>query len=343
MTPSDAPTWASEESTVPVLHPVPTAARAVLAIPGFNPAFFNVPFILQLITNGLANGAIYALMALSVVIVYRTTGHLNFAQGEMATVGAFLVFALAVEHEVPYGLAVPGVIIVSMAAGALIERGLVRPVERRSDLAVVIVTLGLFLVLNAVTAAVWGTGAVTATRLFPGASGDQFVILDGSPRFFVRYSTIGIWVTLALVVTALWWLLQRTRLGLSYRAVGSNRESSLLVGIPVGRMLMLGWALSAGIGSLAAVLVANKGGSMDFNLMATVLLYGFTAAALGGFDSITGAVVGGMIVGLAEALIPQLFSFVGTELSLVMALVVITVVLLVRPQGLFGARRMERV
>ena len=130
---------------------------------------------------------------------------------------------------------------------------------------------------------------------------------------------------------------------LTDRAVAANRESSLLAGIPVGRMLMFGWGLAAAIGSLAAVLVAQKGGSMDFNLMAPVLLYGFTAAALGGFDSVTGAVVGGAVVGLAEALIPQLFSFVGSELSLVMALVVITVVLLVRPQGLFGSRRVERV
>jgi branched-chain amino acid transport system permease protein len=91
------------------------------------------------------------------------------------------------------------------------------------------------------------------------------------------------------------------------------------------------------------VLAAQKSGTLDFNLMATVLLYGFAAAALGGFDSVTGAVVGGVIVGLAEALIPQFFSFIGSELSLVMALFIILVVLLVRPQGLFGTKRVERV
>jgi branched-chain amino acid transport system permease protein len=315
----------------------------VLAFPGVNDGFFNSSFVLQLVANGLANGAIYALMALTVVIIYRTTGHLNFAQGEMATMGAFLVFAASVERGVPYWLAIPGVMVISMLFGAIIERGLVRPIERRSGLGVVILTLGLFLILNAFTAAIWGTESVATTKPFPGAPGDQFVILDGPPRFFIRYSTIGIWITLGLVVLALWALLQRTKLGLAYRAVASNRESSLLVGIPVGRMLMLGWGLSAAIGSLAAVLTAQKSGTLDFNLMATVLLYGFAAAALGGFDSVKGAVVGGAIVGLAEALIPQFFSFIGTELSLVMALFIILIVLLVRPQGLFGTKRVERV
>jgi branched-chain amino acid transport system permease protein len=315
----------------------------VLAFPGVNDGFFNSSFVLQLLANGLANGAIYALMALTVVIIYRTTGHLNFAQGEMATMGCFLVFAASVERGAPYWLAIPGVMVLSMIFGAIIERGLVRPIERRSGLGVVILTLGLFLILNAFTAAIWGTESVETVKPFPGRPGDQFVILDGPPRFFIRYSTIGIWITLGLVVLALWALLQRTKLGLAYRAVASNRESSLLVGIPVGRMLMLGWGLSAAIGSLAAVLTAQKSGTLDFNLMATVLLYGFAAAALGGFDSVKGAVVGGVIVGLAEALIPQFFSFIGTELSLVMALFVILIVLLVRPQGLFGTKRVERV
>jgi branched-chain amino acid transport system permease protein len=317
--------------------------RAVLAFPGLNDSFFDVAFVLQLVKNGLANGAIYALMALTVVIIYRTTGHLNFAQGEMATMGAFLVFALAVEHGLPYVVAIPMVMVLSMAAGAAIERGLVRPIERRGGLGVVIVTLGLFLVFNAFTPAIWGTQPVDPLRPFPSGPRDQFVLLDGPPRFFVRYSTIGVWITLGVVVALLWILLHRTKIGLAYRAVASNRQTSLLVGIPVGRMLMLGWALSAGIGSLAAVLVSQSSSSLDFNLMGTVLLYGFAAAALGGFDSVLGAVVGGVIVGLAEALVPQLFSFIGSELSLVMALAIIFVVLLVRPHGLFGTPRVERV
>jgi branched-chain amino acid transport system permease protein len=315
----------------------------VPAAAGINDAFLNSAYVLQLISNGLANGAIYGLMAVTLVIVYRTTGHLNFAQGEMATMGCFLVFSLAVQNGVPYWIAIPGVMLLSMAAGAVLQRTLVHPIERRGGLGVVLVTLGLFLVINALDGAIWGLDPVDAVRPFPGAPGDQLVILAGPPQFAIRYATLGIWITLAVVVVALWWLLQRTKLGLSYRAVAANPESSLLVGIPKERMLMFGWGLAAAIGSLAAVLYSQKAGTLDFNLMATVLLYGLAAAALGGFDSIPGAVVGGVIVGLAEALVPSFFTFIGSELSLLMALVIIVGVLLVRPQGLFGTKRVERV
>jgi len=313
------------------------------ALAGINESFFNWAFVLQLTANGLANGAVYALMAVTVVIVYRTTGHLNFAQGEMATMGCFLVFTLSIENGVPYWVSVPGVMVLSMLVGAILQRTLVRPVERRGGLGVVLVTLGLFLIFNALDGAIWGADPVANPTPFPGAAGDQFVILAGPPQFAIRYATLGIWVTLGVVVVLLWWLLQRTRVGLSYRAVAANPESAVLVGIPKERMLMFGWGLAAAIGSLAAVLFAQKAGTLDFNLMATVLLYGLAAAALGGFDSIPGAVVAGIIVGLVESLVPSLFTFIGSELSLVMALVIIIAVLLVRPQGLFGTARVERV
>jgi branched-chain amino acid transport system permease protein len=276
-------------------------------------------------------------------MIYRTTGHLNFAQGEMGTMGCFLVFTLAVSHGVSYWLAVPGVVLISMVVGAALQRVLVHPVERRGGMSVVLVTLGLFLVFNASTGIIWGTDTHETVKPLPSETHDQFVILTGPPQFAIRYDAIGIWVVLGLVVAALWALLQRTRLGLRYRAVASNVESATLAGIPVERMRMLGWAIAAGIGTLAAVLYADKSGALDFTLMSGVLLYGLASAALGGFDSVAGAVVGGIVVGLAEALIPALFTFIGSELSLVMALVVIVVVLLVRPHGLFGVRRVERV
>jgi branched-chain amino acid transport system permease protein len=145
------------------------------------------------------------------------------------------------------------------------------------------------------------------------------------------------------VVALLWALMQRTSLGLSYRAVASNTESAVLAGIPVERMRMFGWALAAAIGSVAAVLSAQKSGALEFTLMSAALLYGLASAALGGFDSLIGAVVGALIIGLAEALLPALFTFIGSELSLVMALVVIVVALVVRPHGLFGTKKVERV
>jgi branched-chain amino acid transport system permease protein len=316
---------------------------ASLAVPGINSAFFHWPFFLQLLSNGLANGAVYALMALSVVIVYRTTGHLNFAQGEMGTMGCLLVFTLSVRVGMPYWISIPATIALSMLVGALLQRGLVRPVERRGGMGVILVTLGLFLIFNSVDAAVWGADPLPPVTPFPAGVNDQFVLMTGPPQFAIRYATIGVWVVLALVVVLLWYLLQRTKLGLGYRAVAANAESAVLVAIPKERMLMFGWGLAAALGTLAAVLFAQASGALDFNLMATVLLYGLASAALGGFDSIPGAVVGGMIVGLSEAFIPSLFSFIGSDLSLIMALVVIFVVLLVRPQGLFGKTKVVRV
>lgn len=308
-----------------------------------NSSFFTLEFFLQLTVNGLANGAIYAAMALTVVIIYKTTGHLNFAQGEMATFAAFVIYVLSVERGLNIWLALPIVIVASLLAGAAVERFLIRPVESRSGLAVVIVTLGLFLLLNALTAVVWGTQPRTSLTPFPGGLGDRIKVLDGPPQFSIAYGVIGTWVTLAVVVAAVSYLMNRTKLGLGYRAVASNRESAELVGVPVSRMLMLGWALSTGIGTIGGVLVSQSAGVLDFNLMGSVLIYGFAAAALGGFDSIRGAVVGGLIVGLAEALLPNMFTFIGAELSLAMALVIILVVLVLRPQGLFGSKRVVRV
>lgn len=308
-----------------------------------NSSFFHIEFFLQLVTNGLSNGAIYAAMALTVVIIYKTTGHLNFAQGELATFSAFVVYVITVEKHVNIWIAIPIVVALSMLLGAALERFLVRPVETRSGLAVVIVTLGLFLLLNALTAVIWGTLPKSALTPFPGGLDDQITVLKGPPQFSIGYDAIGTWVVLAGVVLAVSLLLNKTKLGLGYRAVAANRESAELVGVPVSRMLMLGWALSTGIGALGGVLVSQSSSTLDFNLMGSVLIYGFAAAALGGFDSIRGAVVGGLIVGLAEALLPNLFTFVGSELSLAMALVIILAVLLVRPQGLFGTRRVLRV
>ena len=196
----------------------------------------------------------------------------------------------------------------------------------------VILTLGLFFVLNGLAAKIWGTQPRSPIpQPFPGALNDKIDILDG------------VWATVAVLVVLVNLLLRKTKLGLGYRAVAANAESSVLVGIPVQRMLMLGWALAAGIGTVAGAIVAEYRGVLDFNFMGTILLYGFAAAALGGFDSIAGAVVGGLLVGLIETFVPAFFTAIGNELSLVMVLAVIMIVLYFRPHGLFGSKRVERV
>ena len=318
---------------------------AILAVPGIEENFFTLTLFLQNLTNALANGAVYALMALTVVMIYKTTGHLNFAQGELAMFSTFVVYVLAIEQGLAVWLAILIVVIGSMFLGAAIERFLIQPLESRSVLAPVILTLGLFFILNGGAATIWGTQPKSPIPApFPGKLNDKIdIITDRVPNFFVTYKAIGVWATVAVLVIVLNLLLKRTKLGLAYRAVAANAESSVIVGIPVKRMLMLGWALAAGIGAIAGAIIAQYRNVLDFNFMAAVLLFGFAAACVGGFDSIKGAVVGGLLVGVVETFTPSLFTFVGSELSLVMVLLVILIVLYFRPQGLFGTKRVERV
>jgi branched-chain amino acid transport system permease protein len=318
---------------------------AVLAVPGIESNFFTLTLLLQNLTNALANGAVYALMALTVVMIYKTTGHLNFAQGEMAMFSTFIVYVLSIEQGWNVWLSIVIVVIGSMVVGATVERVLIQPLERRSVLAPVILTLGLFFILNGGAATIWGTQPKSPIPApFPGHLDDKVdIITNRAPHFFVTYKAIGVWVTVTVLVTLLNLLLKRTKLGLAYRAVAANSESSLIVGIPVKRMLMLGWALAAGIGAIAGAIIAQYRNVLDFNFMAAVLLFGFASACVGGFDSIKGAVVGGLLVGIVETFTPALFTFVGSELSLVMVLLVILIVLYFRPQGLFGSKRVERV
>jgi len=319
--------------------------HAVLAIPGIDSKFFSLTLFLQNLTNALANGAVYALMALTVVMIYKTTGHLNFAQGEMAMFSTFIVYVLTIEQHFNVWVAIVIVVIASMLFGSVVERVLIQPLESRSVLAPVILTLGLFFILNGGAATIWGTQPKTPIPApFPGHLNDKVdIITTRLPHFFITYKAIGVWITVIVLVTLLNVLLRRTKLGLAYRAVAANAESSLIVGIPVKRMLMLGWALAAGIGAIAGAIIAQYRNVLDFNFMGAVLLYGFAAACAGGFDSIKGAVVGGLLVGMVETFVPALFTFVGSEISLVMVLLVILIVLYFRPQGIFGSKRVERV
>ena len=158
----------------------------------------------------------------------------------------------------------------------------------------------------------------------------------------IRYASLGMWATILVTLVLLTQLLRRTRIGLAFRAVSSNLDSSRLVGIRIGRVVQLGWALSAAMGTLAGCLIAPNL-LLDPNFMSKVLIFSFAAATLGGLDSLGGAVVGGLIIGLVQTMSGGYFKVIGSEFALASALVVIIVILLVRPSGLFGSRRVERV
>lgn len=290
-------------------------------------------FLNQLV-NGISAGSIYAALALALVLIFRSTGILNFAQGEMAMFSAFISWQLR-ELGLSMWLAILGSMAISFVGGALIERTIIRPVGTDNLLAVVIITIGLFIFLNALAGWIYGTDGRNFESPFPNDSwsvGGVNITADD----------IGNLVVLGVVVILMFLLFQKTKFGLGMRAVASNIESASLVGIRPGVMLMAGWGLAASLGALAGSLTAADRTFIELNLMQGVLIFAFAAATLGGFDSPIGAVVGGLIVGVVQALSLQYIGFFD-GLEVAPAFLLILIVLLVKPTGLFGRRTVERV
>ncbi|GLZ09409.1 branched-chain amino acid ABC transporter permease [Actinomadura sp. NBRC 104412] len=287
----------------------------------------------QVTVDGLAAGSVYAALALALVLIFRATGVLNIAQGEMAMLSTFVAYTL-VTAGLPLLLAVAATFVISFAAGALLERVVIRPFEGGDPLRIVIVTLGLFLVINSTAGWIW----TYDTKRFPSVFPDERITVAGVQLTVESLGTAGL---LVLVVAALTLLFQRTQIGRAMRAAAENPASSRLVGIPVGRMLTLGWGIAAALGSLAGILIAPRL-FLDPNLMGGVLIYAFAAAALGGFDNPLGAVLGGWIVGLAEDWAGTYIDAIGQDLKILVPLAIIFVVLVLRPAGLLGTREVER-
>jgi branched-chain amino acid transport system permease protein len=288
---------------------------------------------IQVIVDGWATGSLYGALAVAVVLIYRATGIVNFAQGEFAMFSTFIAWGL-LQAGLPLVLAVLGTLAISFLGGMLIERLVIRPVEGGEVLTLVIVTLGLYILVNSLAGWIWGFG----NRAFPSLFGDGAIEVAGAR---VAVESIGIVAVLLAVVVGLYAVFQRTKVGLAMRAVSFNPDSSRLVGISVGRTLMVGWGIAALVGALAGALIAPRL-FLDVNFMGSVLIYSFAAATLGGFDSPFGAVLGGWIVGIAENLAGTYVDFIGSDLKILVPLAVILGVLLVRPTGLFGSAEVAR-
>jgi branched-chain amino acid transport system permease protein len=288
----------------------------------------------QVVVDGVANGSVYAALALALVLIFRSTGIVNFAQGEMAMFSTFVAWGLH-QGGLSLGLALVTALALSFVAGMIVERVVIRPFEGGEPLTLVIVTLGLFILINSAAGWIWGF----ENRGFPSAFPDSTASVGGVT---LSVESLGIVAVLIAVVGLLFLLFQRTKVGLAMRAAALNPASSRLVGVRVGRMMMLGWGLAALLGALAGVLVAPRL-FLDVNLMGGVLVYAFAAAALGGFDSPVGAVIGGWVIGISENLAGTYVDFIGADLKILVPLTIIFVVLLVRPTGLFGSREVARV
>jgi len=288
----------------------------------------------QLAVDGLATGSIYALLALAIVLVHRATGLINFAQGSMAVFSTYVAFAF-VQSGLPVWLAIVCAVVGSFVFGAFVERVVIRRFEGGSHDVAVVVTVGLFVLLAGLSGTIWSYNHREFPSLFPLES----VSVGGA---HVGLRNLGTIVVTILVMGLLQLLFLKTKLGLALRAVSGAPTSAALSGIPVGRMLMIGWGLAAALGAVGGALVAPKlfltPSMLDF-----VLVYALAAAILGGLDSPVGAVVAAWFIGVAENLAGGYIPFIGDDLKIAVPMALMFLILVIRPQGLFGRKQVVRV
>lgn len=283
--------------------------------------------------DGLSRGAVYAAFALALVLIWRAARVVNFAQGAMAVAAAYVAYTVSAATG-SYWLGFAVAIVAGLLLGALVDRVVMRHVDHASHLNPVIVALGLVLLIQAVLGMVYGNEFRPAEAPFSRSAltVGGFAVL--SPYDLFVFATIGV------VVSGLAWMFARTPVGLRMRAAAFAPEVSRLLGVNVGGMLTLGWALASGVGALAAMLVIPTELGLHPHAMDLVFVSAFTAAVVGGLDSPPGAVVGGLVVGL---LLSYVSGYAGSDLTPLAVLVLLLAVLLVRPGGLFAPVAARRV
>ena len=291
-------------------------------------------YFIQLVVDGLATGSIYGALALAIVLVNRSTGMINFAQGAMAVLSTFVAYACW-QAGLPILLGLVVAILFAVVFGAAVERLIVRRFEGGDPNIAVVATIGLLVLITGIAALIWSYDPRPFPSLFPNRT-LQFA------GVFVSVRSLGTIGVLVLVMLALQLLFRGTKIGLAMRAVADNPRSSALSGLPVSRLLMLGWGLAAGLGAIAGVLVAPQL-FISPTMLDFTLVYALSAAILGGLDSPFGAVVAGWFIGVVENLAGAYLDVIGNDLKIAVPFVAMVVVLAVRPQGLFGRRVVVRV
>jgi branched-chain amino acid transport system permease protein len=296
----------------------------------------------QQVASGLANGAIYALLELSILMIFVSTNHINFAQGEMAMFSAFVCWQL-ITWGYSFWIALPVTMLFSFGVGVTIERVILRPLHSAPVLSIVVVFIGLLAIFHSLAGAIWTHTVKPFPSPFPNVS------FAGSG--LIGAHQIGMIVVAVIMLGLLFSFFRFTPLGLAMRAAALNPDSARLVGINVDWMLALGWGLAAAVGAVAGVLVAPVV-FLEPNMMAGILLYGFAGALVGGISSPGGAVAGGFIVGVLENMVAYLGNMleratgvylIGNGEKLTVALLIVITVLTLKPSGLFGRVTVKRV
>ena len=286
---------------------------------------------LNLLVYGLADGAILALAALGFVLIYKATGVINFAQGEFLLVGGYMFYTAFVVLQLPIVLAVVFGVIVATLIGVLVERIILRPMVGESAISIIMVTIGLSMLLRAVVQMFYGTSPKSQPNVLPTGS----LSLFGATIPINRLVVI---LVAAIVLTLFTVFFRRSRHGIAMRAVADDQQAAMTMGISVRRIFALAWALAAVSALIAGILLADIS-AVDQNLAAFGLLV-FPVVILGGLDSVPGTIVGGLTIGLLSQFIA---GYLDPGLATVIPYVVLVLILLVRPYGIFGETRIERV
>ncbi len=286
---------------------------------------------LQLSLSGLTNGAVLALAALGFVLIYKASDVLNFAQGEFLLVGAYVTFAVVGELGWHWTIGILVTIAVAVALGVVLERLVLRPMIGEPIISLIMVTIGLSSLLRAIVSAIWGT----EERAFPGFVPSEPLQILGATITTDKLWTIGI-AALFLIGFSLFF--HRSSDGIAMRAVADDQQAALSMGISVKRVFAMAWSISAATAAIGGIIVANILG-VSGNISGIGLRV-FPVVILGGLDSIPGAVIGGVIIGLLEA---YTGGYIGEGLNSVISFVVLVIILMIRPYGLFGQEIIERV
>jgi branched-chain amino acid transport system permease protein len=286
----------------------------------------------QLVVSGLALGSIYALLALSLVLINKATDVVNFAQGEMAMFGTFICFALLGQTGLPLVLVLVLSVPIGALLGAVTERLTMRPLQSAPPVNALIATIGLWMIFHHGAGWIWGYDPVRFPSLF---SPEPLNILGTR----VAENSLGIIGVSLLVVTLLYIFFEYTRTGIAMRAASMNRRAAQLMGVNVGRVSLVAWSLASAISVVSGLLVAPLT-FLDFEMMFAVLLKAFAGAILGGFNSLPGAIVGCLVIGVLENLFA---AYISSAFKDTFAFGIIIVVLMVRPEGLFTRRVAKKV
>lgn len=289
----------------------------------------------QLTVEGVALGAVYGSLALALVLVYRATHVINFAQGELAMLTTYVAYELGLKG-LSYWEAFAATLAIAFVLGTALQVTLIRPVQNRSVIATVIVTVGLFILIDGVVNWIWGGTFKSMQAPFANTAFDAGGVS-------IPHEYVGMVAVVLASAVLVWALFRFTKLGLAMRAASLRPAAAALVGVRVEWMLAIGWGLAAALGAVAGLMAEPSQIFLSPTFMQPILVYAFAAAVLGGLESPAGALVGGLLIGVATTLIIGYVPKIGSELDLPFTFAVLLAVLLVKPSGLFGRRAVRRV